>query len=117
MLGVNVGLLMSPKTRRQEISVHKRTIRDLEKKIKKLTKQNQTQTRMIEILRVLPGNMHIKLGLDKKGKPKNEISKRAQGSSGVGAKAKKSRGSVEDSEVIESITANGPQLETKAGSE
>ena len=115
MLGVNVGLLMSPKTRRQEISVHKRTIRDLEKQIKKLSKQNQTQTRMIEMLRVLPGNMHIKLGLDKKGKTKNEISKRAQGSSGIGVKAKKIRRSVEDGGVIEDNTANGAQLETESG--
>ncbi len=66
----------------------KKRIKDLEKKIIKLEKQLALKDSLIELLRVLPGNKHIKLGLTKEGKKIDVVSKRTQGKSRLAAAAK-----------------------------
>ena len=66
----------------------KKRIKELEKKITKLEKQLALKDSLIELLRVLPGNKHIKLGLSKEGKKIDVVSKRTQGKSRLAAAAK-----------------------------
>ncbi len=92
----------------------KKKIKELERQIRKLTKENALQKSMIELLRVLPGNMHIKLGIPKKGKKKNDISKRTQGTSGGGNEDRGSRQSKDSGASSESDLKNTAQLEEES---
>ncbi len=87
----------------------KKRIKELEKKIIKLEKQLSLKDSMIELLRVLPGNKHIKLGLTKQGKKIDVVSKRTQGKSRLVSAAKlPERESAIDSEAAGSHDQNCP---------
>lgn len=89
----------------------KKRIKELEKKLIKLEKQLALKDSLIELLRVLPGNKHIKLGLTKEGK-KIDVSKRTQGKSRLAAStAQPEREPAVDSRTIGGHDQISSQLE------
>lgn len=89
----------------------KKRIKELEKKVIKLEKQIAMKDSLIELLRVLPGNKHIKLGLTKEGKKINVVSKGAQGKSRLAAAKFPSREAVVASQNIGSNAQDASKLE------
>lgn len=88
----------------------KKRIKELERKTIKLENQIAMKDSLIELLRVLPGNKHIKLGLTKEGKKINVISKRTQGKSRLAAAAKLPEGKP----AVDSQTSGGnSQIDSK----
>ena len=95
ILGMNAGLLLKPARRGVgQVITKEQQIKELEKKVKKLEKVIATQRKLIEVLKTLPGNKHVKLKADKRGRKQNGLPKGTQGKSGPVVK----NGAVRESE-------------------